>query len=233
MIRSGSKSMGRSRRSGSKVAVVSIKKKKPTTANLDKRIRRIVRKQEIKHFDVFDGSEAIPGGAGLVVPLLVPAQGAGAAQYIGNQLTLTSVQMRFELNNNTAALINSSIRVMIVYDKEGGTPTFTQVLDMDTITSAYLAPYNYDTQKRFKIMYDRSFVLNPQTVNTFTPGTGVTTALNIVGKLVRLKRRLNKIVKLLDNGTIETGSLHLMAVSDDSTNSPTIAYGSRVYFKDT
>lgn len=229
----GSKMRGRytpNKGNGSKLVMPVYKKRLPTVKNLDKRIRKIVNKQEIKTMTVYQTLQNVPA-TGYTQALQVLAQGAGGAQYIGDQFTMTSVQLRGEINSSIADITNSIVRVLIVYDKEGGTPTLNSVLDTLVITKPVYAPYNHDTQQRFKIIYDKVFNLIPSTENTVV--AGVTTQVNVIGKYFRLKRRLNKTVKLLLGASIETGSLTLLAVSDNSVNPPTISFGSLIYFKDT
>lgn len=212
------------------------KPRAPSNKNLNNKIKRIQSKQELKHIDTYQAGVSIPT-AGVLQLLNGVIEGDSSVTREGNDITLTSVQFRLQFSTNAADLSSMLVRMIVFYDQQanGAAPTVATLLDTSVITPIYLAPYNHNYQKRYRIVYDKLITATPQTVNT-TVG-GVTTLNNPIERVIKKKRKLGRVVKYNDNNTatitsIVTNSLYVLYLSDNNTNQPTVFAGYRVYFKD-
>lgn len=216
--------------------IETIVKKVPRVSTINKKIKRIQAKEELKFIDTYQSATSIPL-AGVLQLLNGVAEGDDNNNREGREINLTSVQFRGQLLNNPLDITSAVIRMIIFYDLQanGAAPTVATLLDLTTITAAYLAPYHRDYQKRYKIVYDKTMTITPQTVNT-TAG-GVTTVVNSIDRTIRKKRRLGRMVKYSGTGatitSIASNSLYVLFLSDNNTNQPSINMGYRVYYKDT
>lgn len=229
----------RKRVGGSKTIEIMPKKAiAPAIKSLHKSVRKIQLSEELNHLDTLVATTI--GTTAVVTVLNSMAVGDTNITRDGNQIIMTSLQFRFIANNNVSAAAGHSqmIRHLIVADRQpvGANPGIGDILDNTVITNNLIAPYNSNTQMRFKILYDRLSIVKPALVTGFTPATGATTTVNSVDLYTRRKRKMNR--KALYNastagvGTIQTNALFSILVSDDNTNQPSVSVGYRLIFKD-
>lgn len=140
-------------------------------------------------------------------------QGAGTKQRVGKKITLTSMQMRGYIYNNTAAALND-VAYMIVYDKRptGAMPLITAILN-DTKPSAM---NNDDNASRFQILKRVDAMLIG---NTGSPETLTTAAAKSADWWLSLKNRPCEFGSLATGaiGDITTGALYLVSVGNNAT----------------
>lgn len=195
-------------------------------ANVQKSVRAINRKQELKFFDVFANTTA--GTAFTFASLCTPTQGDTELQREGNEIHPTSIQWRGRLTVAAAATFSPIVRMIIAWDQQpnGAVPATADLVDAATITPLISSPYNHDSNKRFKILYDRRYVIE---------GQPALTSLN--SKLIQGKIKLSRVMKFNDvnGGTVAdiiTNNLFIAFVSNDNTNQPLFIVGFRTYYKD-
>lgn len=149
--------------------------------------------------------------------------GASINQRVGREVTMRSIQFQYVVRANTAG-VDQQVRVVLVYDRQtnGAAPLFLDVFDFANVTCAR----KLENRKRFKILYDRTHVVNA----VGEPGSQVAR---------RFYRRLRHPVTFNSSSTayvgdITTGSLYLLFLSTQAagTNAALIDYSSRIRYSD-
>lgn len=240
MSRAHNKANRRHKRSMNKYG----KKTAPTNRSLNRKIKTIQHRQELKWKDTLvTGIEMInnPNTAQIIL-LNGLAQGDTSSTREGINTTYTSVQLRAEITSNIAAslVLNApSFRLVIVRDSQpnGIALTFDNVFDQSVITNRMYCPYNLKYAKRFKIIHDQIGTIHPKVVGITTAGT--TTQVVPETQQIRFKKRLGTISNygLGNAGTIADISKHsfyLMLISNvlDADQGPLFSGGIRMIFKD-
>lgn len=234
------------RRFGSKVEI--IKKPVPRISTLNKKIKKIQDKIELKYYDTeYTASVSNSGVLHLINPL---ATGLTQITRIGSEIEATSVQFRFTINTVPANLNGTQVvRMILFWDKQanGAAPTLAgnpvggtgtaALLNNDVITDLVYAPFQYENQERFRVLYDKAFSLSPKVWQEHDNGTPtVITELLSVGLSGKKKIKLNRKVKYdgITGGidTINSNSLYMAFVSTEASNLPVVYSGFRFYFKD-
>lgn len=131
--------------------------------------------REVKYY-----TSAISGNTtttGTITSLLDIAQGDSADTRDGNQITLRSIRFLGSLSNGDPSTLltgnpSAIYRVILFQDKQQVSDTPPAVNDV-LFSPDYASVYNYpNVVKRFKILYDRSFVINAPGIHD----TGITPA---------------------------------------------------------
>lgn len=140
----------------------------PTTKQLAVRIKKLEHTGELKckHFN--DASPATVSG--LLLSLSGLAQGDDVDQRIGEEVTAKYLNMRLRFTK-TASPNSSMYRVIVFWDKQTngiGPYQLTSIssvdglLDNSVVTNGIMAPHNYRTKNRYKILMDKTYTLNAQ-----------------------------------------------------------------------
>lgn len=214
------------------------KKKQPTNKTLNNKIKAIEKKQDLKWADEFSSLTCSSTGNGITVNNI--AGGNTAVTRIGNKISMTSFQFKYNLATSASQLTASSVRVMVVIDRlhNFNGATFdavyfgpTGLMDNSIITDIRYMPRNHNTLPRYKVLYDKIHTINPDSVNV--AGTSV------IPKQIHVTKnfKLNHIVTYDGAGgavaDIGQNALCLFVACDSViANAPVFQYGSRVYFKD-
>lgn len=219
-----------------RLAVASVPLR-PTIKSLDRRVKRINAKDELKHLDTnFAGS--VISTTATIQGLNLMVRGTTSITRIADDISCTSIQWRFRMITDQDNLVPSFVRHMVLWDSQpnGAVPAIGEILDLATITGPLHAPYNSNFQKRFKILHDRTMVLNPQVVLAFTPGTGATDDYASVGMVFKGKRQLSRTAKYDTNvgdiTDLQSNALISVFVSNQATDGPILNGGYRLIFKD-
>lgn len=204
--------------------------------NIDKKIKKMQNDEELKYTDVLITAQGI-SSTGSFHLLNGLTQGDDAKNRDGREAVSTSIQGKMTFVSNTDDIGSTTLRMIVFWDSQanGAAPTAATLLDNSIITSFLIAPYHRDYQKRYKILFDRVFVLNPLQILTTTAGT-VTENQNIT-KYLSFKKQLSRTIKFNSNnngniGDIVSNSLYVYFVSNEATNTPTVTSGFRFYYKD-
>ena len=224
-----------------KVAVVSRRRPpvRKEIKNVKKSIRKIQSNDELKHNDTSGGLN--PATAGNFRLLNGVAQSAGASTdttRIGDDVNATSIQLKGYVQadgtiTSSSTDVARSVRVILFWDQQanGGTPTLAQLLDLSVVTDGTQAPYNDNNQKRFKILKDKIFAVNPF---YFVGATNVADTRTFL----RFKWKLSRKVKYIGTtgliASIGTNALWLVTITDSTANAnqPVADIGTRFIFKD-
>lgn len=150
--------------------------------------------------------------------LILMAQGNGQHQRNGNQVKLKSVLIRVIATRNPSAT-SSVVRMILFVDKSsnGLTPTITDLL----LTSSVTSPLNSNNGKRFRVLADEFFSLSN--------GSAISNAIKIY-------RKLNITSEWETGGAtvgdISNNQLWLVYLSDEATNTVSIAGTTNVSYVD-
>jgi len=219
---------------------------KKDIAGIKKSIQKINRNVELKFVDVLQNQNVTETGGSLQL-LNNVVEGDDQSTRNGDEISATSIQFRgyFTNDQSLTALLSTApvIRLLVFWDRQpngaaptiGSTAALPGLLDNSVITDFTMAPYNRSVQKRYKVLYDRTFVM-PE------PGFSSTSSTPFNLPAVRMafnkKISLNRVVKYDATGNgiadIDTNSLYSVALVDSGTTTdyPTIRCGYRFYFKD-
>lgn len=233
------------RRNGSKTEI--IRKPVPRISTVNRKIKKISDMIELKRVDSFFNNNVGNDGSDVLL-MNAMATGTTAATRVANQVQATSLQFRGSIEADPDSLESATIRVIVFWDRQpnGAAPITAStsapgdmaLLDTAVVTVPVLAPYNYSAIERYRVLYDKTFSLNPKVVQQSTIATGVTTTDQVVPVRIYFKKKikLNRMVKY-DAGVgnitdITTNSLYAVFYSDNAANEPTLQFGARFYFKD-
>ncbi len=153
-----------------------------------------------------------------VVNLSNIAQGSDQDNREGNRIRLLSMLIRLSVEVHASATA-SALRVMIVSDREqnGVDPTSAQLLQTAT---DFLSPVNRTAFGRFKFLYDKILVTNIGTSNA------------LLTRKISRKLSINTFydASAAADASNRKGNLYLVAVSNESTNGPTLDAAWRLVF---
>lgn len=222
------------RRGGSKYAYKKkTGRKAPTVKSVAKSVKKLQKNQELKHVDITCGG-VINDLLGTIVLLNPLSQGTTDTTRIANDVHNTSIQFRGCITSDSVIADGSQssciVRVLVFWDRQanGATVSMSDVFDQSVVTEEWFAPYNMDYQKRFKILYDKTFTVNPN--------YGLATVQQGYKVPFRFKIPLGRETKYDGNaGTvadIETNALYMYYISDNAPPDCTLAGYTRLIYKD-
>lgn len=204
--------------------------------NIKKSIKKIQNQVDLKFSDTSGGLN--PATAGNFRLLNSTVQGTTDITRIGDEVSATSIQVKGWVKADpTITSINTdvsrAVRIIVFWDAQanGAAPTLAQLLDLSVATDGTQAPYNHTFQKRFKILKDKFFAVNPFYVTT---GPNVADTMTFF----RFKRKLGRRVKYNGNaGTIAdivSNSLYVVTITDSVANAniAQVNLSTRFIFKD-
>lgn len=178
---------------------------------------------ETKFLDTVQTSTNISTTGG-VFAISEIAQGLTSQTRVGDSLKIQHIDVRGRVNVNPTAA-NSLIRVLVFRDLDGyGTPPATSdVLQVTAAVSAPLSPLNFRNSQRFSVLYDELFHMQG-------------TVQGVAGMpFVYSSAHSGHILYLGTTAAAASdgkGSLYIMAVSDEATTTPSLAFYSRILFTD-
>ena len=147
------------------------------------------------------------------------AQGDSEGQRTGDKIMMKQIHANMRLSINSAAT-HSVIRVILFLFKQpqGATPTATFVL----AAANHLAPYNHDNAGLYTVLYDKQF---PMSIS------------GAQEKVVQFTRKFYTLHEQFDGtgatvADIQTNSLWLFVISDESTNVPSFATRTQLLYVD-
>lgn len=214
--------------------------------NINRKVKKLQLDEELKHVDVLLAAVEMTSDPGTTQTQLLNPLSLGDTDITreGNLCRFTSLQAKGTIILRGADLIGSDARVIFFWDNSpnGVAPTAANLLDLSVITAPVNAPYNSDYFKRFKIIYDRRFEMNPILANSTTLAGAVTTLTTSVPLRIQINFRKSMSKRsnygLGNAGTIadiSIGACYVLLLSsraDGTDAGPQINLGTRMYFKD-
>jgi len=157
------------------------------------------------------------GATGTMTLLSGIAQGDNDNQRQGNSVKLHQINVNLDFLTDPDA-IGTTLRVILFrYNQSQSTsPTAVTVLTSNN----FLANYNHDNVRLFSVLYDRTHTVSPDHPERF----------------IRIFRKLGSHETF--DGTsaaatdIQTGSIWLLMISDEATETPTVYVNSQLLFID-
>lgn len=209
------------------------KKRGPTTKQLATRIKKLEHTEELKYIDVLNSTALSTTGTSLVLSVL--AQGDDFNNRVGEEVRAKYVNCKLRLAKTTPSANINQVRCILFWDLQtnGSGPVIltstladSGLLDNSSITSVLLSPHNYRCSQRYKILYDKVHVLNPDSTTTQ------------MARYIHINKRLGgaKIKYTDSSGTIASltsRALCFSILSDTSSTTeitPTLCF--RVWYTD-
>lgn len=184
---------------------------------------------EYKHFDhIQSGTQGNTGSVALVSGI---ANGTGVSERVGNSIALKNAYMKLAIQATGPEGTKTRTRVILFEDKNsnsGTAPTVAQLLVSDTMMSFL----NKDNSRRFKVLFDKQFMLSQFDNNQLTLKRYFT-----FGGRGRRNGKPSVWQKHItwtdtDAGDTDRGHLYLYTLSDQGTYEPTIDCSIRLNYVD-
>lgn len=158
-----------------------------------------------------------PANTGLITHITGMAQGDTDSSRSGNSIYVRGLLLRYTSTINASAT-NTFVRVMVVRDNQqvgDNVPTVANVLDSLTVIS----PLNNETVGRFSVIYDKVHTLQ--------------VANNTAG-YVKQYFKMNSHVRYNGAGAsdIQKNGLYVLTLSSEATNTPSVAWQTRLFYRD-
>lgn len=189
------------------------------------KVHRVIRQTAEKKYYSFSSNTAPISDLGTLLRLTEVAQGTTDVTRIGDQLTIRSLQFNF------SALVADStnlLRLVIFqwFEQTGTIPTYpdmSQILIDTGSGRAVFSPYSHDYRYDFKVLFDRTYVLDGVQVPVIT-------------RKIFIKRfppKHRKIQFVGASNTNYTNGLFALLVSDSAAAThPTVTYSGKFNFSD-
>jgi len=171
---------------------------------------------EKRYFDVDGTAGTSVSSSGTVIPLSQIAAGNDVNNRSGNSILAKTIYMRLECAIHASAS-QTSVRVMIVKDmmNTGSTPAVTDILQ----SAGTLLPLNVDNTSRWQVLLDKVYTLTVDGIERLA---------------IKKFLPINDHIKF--TGTAATdeykNNMYMLLVSSEPTNTPSVAYYSRLGFYD-
>jgi len=183
-------------------------------------IRKFINIEE-KFSDV--NASQSPDQNGAVTCLSQLAQGTTMNTRVGNSVRVQRFSLRARVAVSSAVTTFSVVRVAIIRDMEGqGTaPTCADIFETVGTSAAPRQPFDWLNRKRFAVLYDTFLVVSPDT-----------------GSAREVYYEIDLAKHVLYRGTTAAavsdgeGSIYIVSLSDEATNTPTVSYSSRMTYTD-
>ncbi|AXH74935.1 MAG: capsid protein [Circoviridae sp.] len=222
------------------------RRKGPTVKTVNRKVKVLQKRIELKWADVYYNQELNNSASGTMVQLLNGLlAGTTANQRIGNEVHWTSLQFRGTITMDSLRKAASNVRLIIFWDRQANqaapqtlsTAISKGLLEDTTVTDLFLSPFSYPTQDRYRVLYDKRWVLNPQL--QLTEASGSVTVNQPYTVSFKKKIQLNRSTKYDANNDVTvagimTNSLYALFYADSAavSDEPTMKCGFRLYFKD-
>jgi len=200
------------------------RKSYPRKSNLAREVRIIKRtiKPELKLWTPDPPTGAITTTVAYAA-LNTLERGTYNYQRVGSQVACKSIRLHFQLARNpSSAVAFNRVRLMLVWYKQpDGYALDNGTLFGEAMTGDVDRFTDWTGRKTFKVLYDKVYALTEQ----------------YPVRTIRIAKKLSGITEFDDStagdGTIQTGALWMVAMSDVATNAPSISNPwSRLFYTD-
>lgn len=185
-------------------------------------IRKLVNVEEKIILQSSGGTPVVFDLNGVILPMTYVSQGTDYTNRIGDSIKLQKIEFKAALVKSNSS-ITTTCRCIIFRDLDnyGTAPTISDVLDAGAAGGNVLAQYNWLNRERFSILYDEMFTLD-QVANP--------------GEMIGWKAAHEGHVKYVGTAAAAAsngkGSIYILMVSDEATNTPTYRHSTRLTFTD-
>lgn len=158
---------------------------------------------------------------GFVTPVSQLVQGLDYTNRVGDSIRMQRIVFNYRVVKNSSAT-SSVVRIMLIRDLDcaGATPSTSDILQTVGGAGAPLTFPDYLNRNRFSILHDRLEIVS-------TSDLAFTGTLDMPhqGHILYLGTAANAASQ-------GKGSMFVVAVSDEATNTPTLAFQTRIVFTD-
>lgn len=154
--------------------------------------------------------------AGTMILLNGMAQGTSQSTRIGNKMTMSSIQGRYQVFNGTTQTGSSCCRIIVFYDTQSNAaaPAINDLLSDTTAGQRSTSPLNLANRDRFRVVYERTWI--PGNAFSGVMDEGVIEGFLDFNQFYK-KIRLDTIYNNTSGGTvadIQTGALFCWIYAD-------------------
>lgn len=183
-------------------------------------IRKFINIEE-KYLD-FSGSQT-PDQNGTTNCVSQIAQGTTMNTRIGNSIRVQRLTVRGRVAVSSAVTTFSVVRVAIIRDMEGqgSAPTCADMFETVGTSAAPRQPLDWLNRKRFAVLYD--------SLLTVAPASGCAREFFYNVELAKHVLYRGTTAGSASDGE---GSIYIVSLSDEATNTPTVAFTSRITYTD-
>lgn len=208
------------------------KRRAPTNRTLNKKIKSIQSKQEVKqHFVTHATANVVLNTADIDCINLI-AVGDTNENREGDFATLTSVQWRGRIRPSTSNVVHQAVRHIVFWDFQSNATLLTSLAQLlDDPNSPYSAYLTQGVTPRFKVIHDKIYDLHFQTGTTGTVGVIQTSQKVINKKKVSFNRKVTWNTAI-DATLPYSGALYSAFITDAATNGADCEVRFKVGFKD-
>jgi len=180
---------------------------------------------ETKFYDYTTTATSVPN-TGVVASITQMAQGLTSTTRVGDSIRLQHMEVRGRFVINSAAT-TSLCRVMVVRDLDGyGTaPNVSDILEYTSSTLGPVSPYKFNKKQRFSILFDELLSLQGGAATDGMSSQVFTFSTAHQGHVLYL----GSTGSAASDGK---GTVYVAWISDEATNTPTVAFASRVLYTD-
>lgn len=203
--------------------------KKGTKLNIrqKKEVKQIVNGSvELKTFDE-GGAPTVSSTPTVSAQMQIP-QGVNQSQRVGNDITASHLQIKYQLQNDTLVGNDASNTIRIIYfqwreDDTVNIPTVNDILYRPNTSVPWVnALYHFDKRESFKILYDRRHEIAFNTSNPVAFGDR---------SFIKLPHK--KISFNVTNGSTGKNKIYCLFVSDSgAVPHPSFVNQARLYYRD-
>lgn len=219
---------------------------------IEKKVRHLAQEAELKYKDTLINVLAQDNGS--LTLLNGISQGTTQVTRIGGQVRLTSLQYRLNFLSDTDIRNYVTARIIVFFDTQSngadpvvsGNPLIAgQSGLLNTVAGGVpnnvFNPIQYENIDRFKIIHDKTFVLNPQQALTATTAGAVQslTTTAVVARTMSKYHKISRTIKYDGAGAtiadINRNSLYMLLISDQANigaEGVSVFGVCRVYYKD-
>lgn len=204
------------------------KRRAPTNRTLNKKIKAMKQKQEVKqHFITHSGSNT-PSATPSIAALNNIAVGDTNETREGDFITCTSIQWRGVFTPATSCAVSQSVRHIVLWDTQCNGSTLnavTALLDTNSPFSAYLTQ---QVTPRFKVIFDKIYTL-------VSPSDAITPTVNIRKTINKQKYSFSRRVTFntpISTDVPQANELVSIVMTDAATNGVNFDLRFKVCFKD-
>lgn len=209
---------------------ISVRRKVPRTtqASVSSVVQKELRKKaDWKYCDYFYGPQSCTSSGNVLTLTSNLTRGDdGLNNFSGNYINPAGLTVKYNFDTNQ---VFNRVRIMIIQWFDSGTPLISGILANTTTPYGTLCPVYATNTSTIKVLYDRTYVIQPTAGGDSTPiGYGT-----VYGKAYIPGRKMRKIRFPTSSTTPQFGGLYLIHISDDTlTSFPNITFCSRLTFTD-
>lgn len=189
--------------------------KKVTVKKLASKVSKLSKAVEVKRLDQLSAANSISNTSTFFL-LNGTAQGDDSQNREGNTAYFSSVYIKGEITVSDAS---NTVRIMLIWDNQTNQGAPTEAALFAYTAYPHISTINYDQRERFRVLADDVYVVDSDDPVVYFK------------RFVKIGRKTYYSASTNVVGSINRGSLYLVAVSDSAaTSHPALTFQSRCHF---